>query len=297
MVREGGKLSAVALDAKPKRKAKAKKIKRPAIRWHGGKWLLGPWIIQHFPKHRIYVEPFGGGASALLRKERSYGEVYNDLDGEVVNFFRVLRDKPGELKRLVELTPFSRGEFELSYRPSCCPLEQARRTLVRSFMGFGSASVAGQKSGFRANSNRSGTTPAHDWQHLPEGIDALAERMAGVVIENRDAIEVMEAHDTPDTLHYVDPPYVHETRSFKKHSYRHEMSDDDHRNLSEVLHRLQGMVVLSGYRCPLYDELYADWTRVDKAAHADGARDRVESLWLNPAASARLQPQLFEVES
>lgn len=165
--------------------------KRPILRWHGGKWILANWIIQHLPKHRVYVEPFGGAGSVLLRKPRSYAEVYNDLDGEVVNLFRVARERGDELRRALELTPFARDEFALSYEPTEDPVEQARRTVARSFMGFGSNSHS-KATGFRANSNRSGTTPAHDWRNYPEAFVAVIERLRGVCIENRDAVEVMQ---------------------------------------------------------------------------------------------------------
>lgn len=275
---------------------------RPALRYHGGKWRLAPWIISQFPAHRVYVEPYGGGGSVLLRKPRCYAEVYNDLDGDIVNFFRVLRDDGERLREKLELTPFAREEFVLSYEPTDDSLERARRTVVRSFMGFGSAACtqvsatkpgAGFKpdTGYRANSNRSGTTPAHDWAHYPECLPFLIQRLSGVVIENRNAIEVMRQQDSPVALHYVDPPYVHSTRGLKQwrtpQSYRHEMSDDDHREMAECLRSLKGMVVLSGYRCPLYDELFEGWRRIDRDAHADGARDRVESLWFNSAAEPR----------
>lgn len=254
--------------------------KRPIMRWHGGKWLLAPWIIQHLPPHRVYVEPFGGAASVLLRKPRSYSEVYNDLDGEVVNLFRVARDNGDELRDRLEMTPFSRDEFELSYEPTGDTIEQARRTVVRSFMGFGSNSH-NQATGFRANSNRSGTTPSHDWRNYPEAFAAVIDRLRGVVIENRDAAKVMRAHDGDQTLHYVDPPYVASTRD-RGGDYRHEMTDEDHEALAEVLHGLKGAVVLSGYGCELYDGLYRDWIRVEKNSLADGARKRVEVLWLSP---------------
>ena len=222
----------------------------------------------------------------LLRKPRSYAEIYNDLDGEIVNVFRVVRDHGDELRCALELTPFARDEFLLSYEPSDDPVEQARRTITRSFMGFGSAAVCGEISGFRANSNRSGTTPAKDWRNYPDILPAIIERLRGVVIESKDAAEVIQQHDGPETLHYVDPPYVHETRSrgnpYCDKGYKHEMTDDQHRNMAAVLKTLQGAVVLSGYRCPLYDDLFSSWERIDRAAHADGARDRVESLWLSP---------------
>lgn len=261
---------------------------RPAVRYHGGKWLLAPWICSHFPEHRIYVEPYGGGASVLLRKPRSYAEIYNDLDGEIVNAFRVLRDHGDELRRAVELTPFSRDEFRQSYEPSGDPLEQARRTILRSFMGFGSGAASGNNTGFRANSNRSGTTPAHDWKNYPDQIPSLINRLRGVVIENRDAIEVMRTHDSAETLHYVDPPYVHETRNklqsrTEQTTYKHELDDAQHMALAEALHELRGMVVVSGYRSAMYDSLYADWYRLDRKALADGAGSRVESVWMSVA--------------
>lgn len=258
---------------------------RPLVRYHGGKWKLAPWIIRHLPPHRVYVEPFGGGGSVLLRKPRSYAEIYNDLDGEIVNLFSVARDQGEALALACELTPFAREEFAGSYEPSADPLEQARRTLIRAFMGFGSAGASGQATGFRANSNRSGTTPAHDWMNYPDCLRQTVQRLRGVVIENRDAAVVMQAHDCEEAVHYVDPPYVHATRekrSAKTMAYRHEMTDTDHELLASTLAGLRGMVVVSGYRCDLYDSLYRGWSRIDHMAHADGARDRIESLWLSP---------------
>ncbi|CDN87362.1 D12 class N6 adenine-specific DNA methyltransferase [Hydrogenophaga intermedia] len=260
------------------------KLTRPLTRYHGGKWKLAPWILRHLPPHRVYVEPFGGGGSVLLRKRRSYAEIYNDLDGEIVNLFRVARDRGEELAQALELTPFARSEFDQAYQPASDPLEQARRTLVRAYMGFGSAGASGQSTGFRANSNRSGTTPAHDWMNYPDCLRQTVQRLRGVVIENRDALDVIRAHDSEHALHYVDPPYVHSTRSLRDRSpaYRHELTDEDHEALASTLSALRGAVVLSGYRCDLYDRLFAGWQRIDQKAHADGARDRVESLWLSP---------------
>lgn len=253
-------------------------IARPLLRYHGGKYLLAPWIIQNFPEHRVYVEPYGGAASVLLQKDRSYAEVYNDLCGEVVNLFRVVRESGRELVRALELTPFSRDDFNLSYEPSADSLEQARRTVARSFMGFGS-NAHNRKTGFRSNSNRSGTTPARDWRNYPRALPAIIERLQGVVIENRDAVDVMLAHDSPRTLHYVDPPYVFDTRG-KGEDYKYEMTDVQHRELGEVLNQLQGYVVVSGYPSPLYDEIFEGWKKVERRALADGAQERTEALWM-----------------
>jgi DNA adenine methylase len=281
-------------------------IVRPALRWHGGKWMLAPWIISHFAPHRIYVEPFGGAASVLLRKPRAYAEIYNDLDDQVVNFFRVARDRGDELARALDLTPFARSEFDLSYSSTDDNLENARRLVVRSFMGFGSnvqkPTNLGRpmRTGFRANSNRSGSTPAQDWRNYPEAFRALIERLQGVVIEKRPAITVMKSHDAAAALHYVDPPYVASTRGDAFADYAHELTDTDHEHLLRALCELQGMVLLSGYRCPLYDAALQGWVRVEQQTYADGARVRTECLWLNPslqAALTRRQPSLFDDDS
>jgi DNA adenine methylase len=280
------------------------KPERPVLRYHGGKWLLADWLISNFPPHRIYVEPFGGAASVLLQKPRSYAEVYNDKWSTVVNVFRVLRDRlqACELERQLRLTPFAREEFDETGDANLSkisdPVELARRTILRSFAGFGSASTnALHSTGFRANSTRSGTTPAHDWANYPNYVSAFTERMQGVIIENRDAMRVICSHDSPQTLHYVDPPYPHSTRNMRRGNaaYACELTDSDHRALAEVLHSVKGMVVLSGYDCDLYDsELYGDWHRIERPSFADGARKRVEILWLNAAAVSRSgQGKLF----
>lgn len=277
---------------------------RPVLRWHGGKWRMAPWIISHFPQHRVYVEPFGGAASVLLRKPRSYGEVYNDLDDEVVALFRVLQDPGGasDLISRLRVTPFARAEFRDAYLPCSDPVERARRLIIRSFMGFGSnahaSSAHGHRStGFRSNSNRSGTTPAQDWANYPDALAFIIERFRAVVIEHRDAFELIPQHDGADTLFYLDPPYVHDTRApsgkvdLKWRMYRHELNDDAHARLLGAARSINGMVVLSGYAHPLYDDALHDWRREELHTYADGARERTEVLWINPAAAERLAAQ------
>lgn len=257
---------------------------RPVLRWHGGKWLLAPWIIANLPTHRVYVEPFGGAASVLVRKPRSYAEIYNDLDSDVVNLFRVLRGPDaGALVEALRLTPFARVEFEDSYQPANDPVEHARRLVVRSFMGFGANACGLQKTGFRSNSNRPGTTPAGDWRNYPDALEVLIDRLQGVVVENRDALAVMAAHDGPDTCHMVDPPYLPETRGSPTRGYRHELTMEEHARLLAFLPTLQGMVVLCGYPAAQYDDalLPLGWRKVERAAFADGARPRTEVLWIN----------------
>lgn len=277
------------LSAKPKLPTPLPR--RPVLRWHGGKWLLAPWIIENFPAHSVYVEPFGGAGSVLMRKPRTYAEIWNDLDGEVVNIFRVLRSP--DAHRLVDtlrLTPFSREEFDAAYEASDDPVERARRLVIRSFMGFGS-NGHNRVTGFRANSNRSGTTPAHDWVNYPDNLVRVIDRLSGVTVENKDAKAVMAQHDGPVTLHYVDPPYVFETRADLSKDYAHEMTDEDHAELLVFLRGLAGMVVLSGYPSSLYDDALPDWRRIERKALADGALERTEVLWINPACARSLDAQ------
>jgi len=283
------------------------KVRRPVLRWHGGKWRLAPRILPYFPPHRVYVEPFGGAASILVRKERCYAEVYNDLDGDVVNLFRVLRDpaKAALLIAALRLTPFAREEFTAAYEPSGDPVEQARRLVIRSFMGVGSDGLkTSVRTGFRHNTTRAWKIPAHDWINIPDNLETVVARLRGVVIEQKPALEVMAKHDADFALHYVDPPYMLGTRSTKNgyHGYNHELADSDHSELLSFLRGLRGGVVLSGYPAPLYDEALKDWRRVEFAALADGARPRTEVLWINPKAAADLgrtspQRQLFEAAS
>ncbi len=254
---------------------------RPALRWHGGKWTLAPWILEHMPPHRIYVEPFGGAASVLLRKPRAYAEVYNDLDDDVVNLFRILRGSLcDDLIFKLKMTPFSAVEFALGYEPTEDPVERARRLVVRSFMGFGSNGHY-RRTGFRAVSKQTNTAPAADWAAYPDQLRAVVERLRGVVIMNRPAIEVMKAQDSADTLHYVDPPYQTDTRSDGRPDYAHEMTDAQHAELLHFLRALEGKVILSGYPSELYDTALADWHRVERKALADGAKERTEVLWMN----------------
>jgi DNA adenine methylase len=272
---------------------------RPVLRWHGGKWRLAPWIISYFPRHRVYVEPFGGAASVLMRKKPAHAEVYNDPDNGVVNLFQILRDPEmaGELHRRLQLTPFARAEFQASYGTPNDEIETARYLTIRSYMGFGSnGHNAAVKTGFRANSNRSGTTPAHDWANYPRHIERFTERLRRVVIENRPADRVMATHDGPETLHYVDPPYLHSTRSARGrggkgslHAYAHEMDDAGHVGLLAAIRNLAGMVVLSGYPNDIYDKSLPGWRRIEKPSLADGARKRTEVLWLNPACVKALE--------
>lgn len=277
-------------------------VTAPAIRYHGGKFRLAPWVMEFFPDHRIYVEPFGGAAGVMIQKLRAYSEVYNDLDGDLVNFFRVVQNAVLR-NRLIEqlvMTPYAREEFEIAWQPAEDSLERARRLIIRAQMGFGSAGATKGTTGFRIDTKREYETAQHVWAQYPSNMAALGLRMAGVMIENRPAIDVILAHDTPDTLFYVDPPYVHDTRCRvsmgSDRGYRHEMTNDDHVALLDALNTVQGMVVLSGYPHPLYDDALDGWERREKAARISGGRGtakRTECIWINQrCARSRKSVQL-----
>lgn len=272
---------------------------RPALRYHGGKFRIAPWVMGFFPPHTCYVEPFGGAAGVLLQKPRVYAEVYNDLDGDVVNFFRVLQDpelRTQLLDRLV-LTPYARAEFENAWRPARGQVERARRLAIRAQMGFGSGGATKGSTGFRIDTKREYGTAQSLWASYPESIADAGQRLAGVLIENRPAIEVMNAHDAPATLHFVDPPYVLSTRNKRASAprgvYKHEMTDADHSQLLEAVAALTGMVVLSGYESALYADQLQGWQRHTKDARISAGRGssiRTEVVWLNPACVDGLRP-------
>lgn len=261
-------------------------VQRPALLYHGGKWRIAPWIISHFPAHREYVEPFGGGASVLLRKQRAQSEVYNDMDGEVVSFFRVLRDPAlsMELERALRLTPFARDEYDAAFAKSQDPVESARRLVIRAYMGHSSNSCTRDvKNGFR--SQRMGSNnPSTDFANYPDSLQAVTSRLRGVVIENRPALQIIEQYDSPEALIYCDPPYPRSTRTTNHASYRHEMTDAEHELLAESLSAATGMVIVSGYSCEMYDRAFSGWARVSMATRAACASPRQECLWLNARA-------------
>ncbi|OYO27915.1 DNA adenine methylase [Janthinobacterium sp. PC23-8] len=273
----------------------------PALRYHGAKFRLAPWILSFFPEHTCYVEPFGGAAGVLLQKPRVYAEVYNDLDSGVVNFFAVLRD-PVLRQQLIEAlvcTPYARAEFEQAWLPTTDQVELARRLCIRAQMGFGSAGATKGHTGFRIDTKREYGTAQHLWATYPASIAAAGQRMSGVLIENRPALEVMRKHDTPSTLHFVDPPYMHETRVMtgSQRTYNHELTNLDHVELLDGLLELEGFVVLSGYDSLLYRGRLDGWIRHTTTARISAARGtaiREEMVWLNPRCAAALSHEAVQ---
>jgi DNA adenine methylase len=218
----------------------------------------------------------------------------------VVNVFQVLRDPvlAQQLQTALILTPYSRTEFQRSYEdcPDDSPVEMARKTILRSFGGFGSAATSRtHRTGFRANNRSNGNNCAVDWANYPQYVPDFCERLKGVVIENRDYREIITQQDSADTLFFLDPPYVHNTRNIERGnaSYAMEMTDQDHIDMATVAKGIRGGVIIAGYDCELYRELFKTWHLSQKLALADGARPRTECLWINPRAAVKLNKQLF----
>jgi DNA adenine methylase len=256
------------------------------------------------------VEPFGGAAGVLLQKPRAYAEVYNDLDGDVVNFFRVVRDPVlrAALEQALTLTPYAREEFDQAWEAAGDPVERARRIAIRAQMGFGSAGATKGSTGFRIDTKRAYSTAQQLWAEYPSVLSAVGMRFTGILIENRPAIEVMRQHDSPETLHYVDPPYLHETRVIRGQPggnsgyYKHEMTHAEHEELLAAIADLEGMVLLSGYDSDLYRDVLSGWQISTTQSLISGSRGsslRQEVLWRNPACDAELSGErsgLFSVQ-
>lgn len=265
------------------------------LRYFGAKNRLAPWISQHFPPHTCYVEPFGGSAAVLLNKAPSKVEIYNDLDGQVVNLFRVLRDKKQakELIRLVALTPFSRADWQASWKTNPTdPVELAYLVLIRAWMSHSGDARGRTTSGWGFFKNDKGGRRVSRWVELPDQLAAAVDRLKLVQVSNYPALDLIaKCAAEPGVLYYIDPPYPFETRKrrFRK-AYTHEMGEADHRTLAEALHQVKGKVVISSYH-GLYDELYKGWPSVEITTQADGhgkSTSRVEVLYLSPNCEVRL---------
>jgi DNA adenine methylase len=283
------------------------------VPYHGGKGRLADWIVGVMPAHRVYLEPFAGSAAVLLAKPRCTHEVLNDVDGHVVNFYRVLRDHPEELERACRLTPYARAEYAAAsltehdlddegsddgLKEGLGEVERARRWWVRvsqSFAHTGSQATGWSTSIMRGSNNAATVTNRLDRMH------AVARRLATVTIENRHALDLIGDTGSPDSVVYADPPYLSSTRSAMTRrpggDYRHEFATTaDHQALAKVLHETPATVLLSGYHSPLYEELYAGWDRIERRVLRRTSNGRAttahqvhvtEVLWSNRPISAQ----------
>lgn len=259
-----------------------------AFGWYGGKFSHLDWLLPLLPESTHFCEPFGGSAATLLNRKPSPVETYNDIDGELVNFFCVLRNQKDELIEAIGLTPFSREEFEKAIdepTKGVSDLERARRFYIRARQvrtGLAQKASSGRWAHCRLTSRAGMAGAVSRWLGAVEGLPLIAERLIRVQIEHDSAINVISRYDSAETLFYCDPPYPHESRRDTS-AYHYEMSDDDHRELAELLRSVKGKVALSGYRCDLMDSLYHDWRCVEsppRTVHSVKTL-RQEALWVN----------------
>ncbi len=260
-----------------------------AFGWYGGKFSHLDWLLSLLPECLHYCEPFAGSGAVLINRKPSPVETYNDIDGEVVNFFRVLREQKNELIEKISLTPFSREEFALAceLNPDLTPLEKARRFFVRARQvrtGLAQTATVGRWANCKNTSRAGMSGVVSRWLGGIEQLEFIADRLIRVQIENRPANDIIKIYDSKETLFYCDPPYIHETRGDTK-SYSYEMSNQQHTELAEILNSVEGMVALSNYQCELMDKLYpkSKWTKIlspEKTIHSTKDK-RQEVLWVN----------------
>jgi DNA adenine methylase len=265
------------------------------LNYVGSKWNMAKWIISQMPEHDVYLEPFFGSGAILFNKPSSRIETVNDIDRNIVNLFKVIREKPKELALAVELTPYSREEYYQAFElleQELSDIERARVFLIRCWMARGGKTS--DRTGWRHNIDTVTINALPDWNGIPGTILEATKRLKQVQIENQDANTLIERYNRQDCLIYADPPYVLETRT-QRH-YAHEMNNGQHIRLLETLNSHSGYVLLSGYDSELYNDLLTGWSKVTKMAKTEAASVKQEVLWLNPAVTERnKQLNIFEV--
>lgn len=264
---------------------------RPPVKYHGGKYYLCRWIIKSFPPHAKYVEPFGGAASVLLNKKRSSEEVYNDLEPSIFNLMLVLRDSFEEfadkLKKIVydeETYLYHKSVYFSKEFPALPPVEHAITTYVARRMSRGG--VVRNFSWSKRKAKDGTPQEVNSWNTMLNVLPVISERLQGVQILQKNAFEVIQMHDSSDTLFYLDPPYLKSSRKkTKENVYLEEMEEDGHLQLAEMVNNLQGTVILSGYPSEMYQKYYGDWELIEKevpshASHTKKKEKQMECLWI-----------------
>lgn len=253
------------------------------MKYPGAKWGIADWVISYFPKHRSYLEPFFGSGAVLFSKARSPIETVNDVDGDIINFFEWVRKDPERLAREIFFIPYARDEYERAYVAQYTETDSYKRAVnfyIRMMMGHGFRTT-GEKVGWKNDvQGREASYATKQWCSAPQNILAAAERLRGVQIENRSAVDLIRRFNFPNVLIYADPPYVLSTRSGKK-QYRHEMTDADHMELLETLNNHVGPAIISGYESELYNDILDGWYKDSRTTRTMSGSERQEILWMN----------------
>lgn len=249
------------------------------LKYPGAKNRIASWIVSFIPNHDVYVEPYFGSGGVFFNKHKCHIETINDLHGEVVNYFKVLRDNPDSLINGIQMTPYSREEYDNSYtiKENETNIERARKFCVRCWQGFGCANL--YHNGFKSGQQTVSPNPAKAWDKLPSTLQLASERLKGVQIECLDALELIRRYDTEDVFIYCDPPYLLDTR--KSNLYKHEMTNEQHIELLNLLKNHKGKVLISGYDNDLYNSILVGWNKEYKDTLAEQGLKRTECLWMN----------------
>jgi len=257
----------------------------PILKYPGAKWRLASWIISFLPPHESYLEPFFGSGGVFFNKAPARIETINDVDGEVVHFFKTCRNHSDELADALSLTPWAREERTAAYEPTTNEIERARRFAVRCWQTFGAS--PSKSNGWRCTrAKQKGGGPDNPklWARMPQCIRDASTRLLEAQIENRPAIELIKQYNGENVLIYADPPYMLNTRTAHCNAYHHEMTDADHKELLQALLEHAGMVILSGYDNDLYNDALQGWHKETQKTTAERGVRRTETLWINRAA-------------
>ena len=249
------------------------------LKYPGAKNRIADWICEYIPEHEVYLEPFAGSLAVFFAKSQARIETLNDLDKNVVNYFRVVREHAEELAVQLNMTPYSRDEYyrACEYIPEDTDIEKARKFAIRCWQGFGCSNL--YRNGFRSSQQARSPHTTKEWQSLPDRLMVASQRLKNAQIENLPAAELIQRYNTPDVFMYVDPPYLHGTR--KNYLYRYEMQDQEHVELLLLLANHPGKVLLSGYDNEMYNDMLPGWNKVQKKTQAEAGIPRIETLWMN----------------
>lgn len=255
------------------------------LKYPGGKWRLAQWIISHFPPHKVYCEPFFGSGAVFFTKSPCNIETINDIDGDIVNLFRVCRDHPEDFARALYFTPWARDEFRSCRNKTDNPIEQARRTVVRFHQFYGTCHHS--PNSWRNVQKFSGPRVTSEWNQLPDIVLQICDRLKQVQIESVDAIKLIKQYNDNNSLLYLDPPYPLEIR--ERNMYKNEMTEAQHEELLQAALKSKSNVIISSYDNDLYNDMLKDWCTAEKCSTAITGGKRIEKIYMN------FQPPLLAI--
>ncbi len=252
---------------------------KPVLKYPGAKNRISGWICSRIPKHEVYLEPYFGSGGVFFNKEPSRIETINDLDENVVNFFKVIREFPEEFIARLQLTPYARKEYENAFIVDINDdiIEKARKFAIRCWMGFGCSNR--YQNGFRTSQQHTSPSTTKQWSEFIKILPYAAERLKRAQIECKPAIKLLEMYNTKDVFIYLDPPYMPDIR--KKYLYVHESTYQDHEELLKVIVSHPGRILISGYECDLYNKMLKNWNFESRLTRVEAGIQRRECIWAN----------------